>query len=62
LKLSDIAVAQAGGAWFIFYPVIGQLAFIAFMVSTLAAENRVPFDIPKPSQSWWRASGSSTRA
>jgi NADH-quinone oxidoreductase subunit H len=45
LKLSDIAAAQAGGAWFILYPVIGQLAFVAFTVSTLAAENRVPFDI-----------------
>jgi NADH-quinone oxidoreductase subunit H len=45
LKLSDIAAAQSGGFWFIFYPVIGQLAFIAFVVSTLAAENRVPFDI-----------------
>jgi NADH-quinone oxidoreductase subunit H len=44
LKLSDIAAAQSG-LWFIFYPVIGQLAFIAFVVSTLAAENRVPFDI-----------------
>ena len=44
LKLSDIAVAQTG-LWFVFYPVIGQLAFIAFIVSTLAAENRVPFDI-----------------
>ena len=44
LKLSDIASAQAG-LWFVFYPVIGQLAFIAFLVSTLAAENRVPFDI-----------------
>src|ERR1700752_3327908 len=44
LKLSDIAAAQSG-LWFIFYPVIGQLAFIAFIVSTLAAENRVPFDI-----------------
>src|SRR5512147_2982500 len=43
LKLSDIAAMQAGGAWFILYPVIGQLAFVAFMVSTLAAENRVPF-------------------
>ena len=31
--------------WFIFYPVIGQLSFIMFIVSTLAAENRVPFDI-----------------
>jgi NADH-quinone oxidoreductase subunit H len=45
LKLSDIAAAQSGGFWFVFYPVIGQLAFIAFVVSTLAAENRVPFDI-----------------
>lgn len=44
LRLSDIAVAQQG-LWFIFYPVIGQLAFTAFVVSTLAAENRVPFDI-----------------
>ncbi len=46
LRLSDIAAAQAGflGA-FIFYPVIGQLAFLAYIVTTLAAENRVPFDI-----------------
>ena len=45
LKLSDIAAAQSGGAWFVFYPVIGQLAFLGFVISTLAAENRVPFDI-----------------
>jgi NADH-quinone oxidoreductase subunit H len=44
LRLSDIAAAQTG-LWFVFYPVIGQLAFIAFVISTLAAENRVPFDI-----------------
>jgi NADH-quinone oxidoreductase subunit H len=44
LKLSDIAAAQSG-MWFVLYPVIGQLAFIAFLISTLAAENRVPFDI-----------------
>jgi len=44
LKLSEIAAAQ-DGLWFVFYPVIGQLAFAAFLVSTLAAENRVPFDI-----------------
>ena len=44
LRLSDIAAAQ-DGLWFIFYPVIGQLAFIAFIVSTVAAENRAPFDI-----------------
>jgi NADH-quinone oxidoreductase subunit H len=44
LRLSDIAAAQEG-LWFVFYPVIGQLAFIAFIVSTVAAENRAPFDI-----------------
>jgi NADH-quinone oxidoreductase subunit H len=44
LRLSDIAAAQSG-LWFVFYPVIGQLAFVFFVVSTLAAENRVPFDI-----------------
>ena len=44
LQLSDIAAAQ-DGLWFVFYPVIGQLAFVFFVISTLAAENRVPFDI-----------------
>ena len=44
LRLSDIAAAQQG-LWFVFYPVIGQLAFLFFLISTLAAENRVPFDI-----------------
>jgi NADH-quinone oxidoreductase subunit H len=44
LRLGDIAAAQSG-LWFILYPVIGQIAFIAFTVSTVAAENRVPFDI-----------------
>jgi NADH-quinone oxidoreductase subunit H len=44
LRLSDIAAAQ-DGLWFIAYPVIGQLAFVMFIVSMLAAENRVPFDI-----------------
>ncbi|MBM3771779.1 MAG: NADH-quinone oxidoreductase subunit NuoH [Acidimicrobiia bacterium] len=44
LRLSDIAAAQSG-LWFVAYPVIGQVAFILYVVSTLAAENRVPFDI-----------------
>ena len=44
LRLTDIAEAQSG-LWFIAYPVIGQLAFLAFIVSGVAAENRVPFDI-----------------
>ena len=44
LQMSEIAAAQEG-LWFVFYPVIGQLAFLAFIVSTVAAENRAPFDI-----------------
>lgn len=44
LKLSEIAAAQSG-LWFIAYPVIGQLAFVAFIVAGVAAENRTPFDI-----------------
>src|SRR5690348_13463277 len=44
LRLTDIANAQSS-LWFVFYPVIGQLAFIAFIVAGVAAENRVPFDI-----------------
>jgi len=44
LRLSDIALAQQG-LWFVFYPVLGQLGFIAYIVASVAAENRVPFDI-----------------
>ena len=44
LQLSAIVAAQRG-LWFVAYPVFGQLAFVAFVVATLAAENRVPFDI-----------------
>ncbi len=44
LRLSDIAAAQAH-LWFIAYPVIGQLAFVFFIITAVAAENRVPFDI-----------------
>jgi NADH-quinone oxidoreductase subunit H len=44
LRMSDIAAAQSG-LWFIAYPVIGQLAFLAFIISGVAAENRAPFDI-----------------
>src|SRR5262249_7019107 len=51
LQMSAIVAAQQGAwfgvlpKWFLFYPLIGQLAFVAFLVATLAAENRVPFDI-----------------
>src|ERR1044071_9221814 len=44
LKLSEIASAQAG-LWFIAYPVLGQLSFLAFILTAVAAENRAPFDI-----------------
>jgi len=44
LKLSDIAAAQAG-LWYVFYFPLGTVAFAAYIVATLAAENRVPFDI-----------------
>ena len=44
LKMSDIAAAQSG-LWFIAYPVFGQLAFLAFIIAAVAAENRAPFDI-----------------
>ena len=44
LKMSAIAEAQHG-LWFIAYPVIGQLAFVAFIITAVAAENRTPFDI-----------------
>ena len=44
LRMSDIAAAQSG-LWFIAYPVLGQLAFFAFIITGVAAENRAPFDI-----------------
>ena len=44
MRLSDIAAAQSG-LWFIAYPVLGQLGFLAFIVASVAAENRTPFDI-----------------
>jgi NADH-quinone oxidoreductase subunit H len=45
LQMSAIVEAQRGW-WFVgAYVVLGPLAFLAFLVATLAAENRVPFDI-----------------
>src|SRR5205814_8192515 len=44
MQMSAIVAAQDPW-WFVAYPVIGQLSFLAFLVATLAAENRVPFDI-----------------
>jgi NADH-quinone oxidoreductase subunit H len=44
LRLQAIVEAQ-GGLWYVAYPVLGQLAFVAFLVTALASENRIPFDI-----------------
>lgn len=44
LKMSAIVGAQQG-LWFVFYPVLGQLGFLAFIIASVAAENRTPFDI-----------------
>jgi NADH-quinone oxidoreductase subunit H len=44
LKMSAIVEAQHG-LWFAFYPVLGQLGFLAFIITSVAAENRTPFDI-----------------
>ncbi len=44
MKMSAIVEAQRG-FWFVAYPGLGQLAFLAYIIATIAAENRVPFDI-----------------
>ena len=44
LRLSDIASAQSR-LWFIAYPLLGQLSFLFFILTAVAAENRAPFDI-----------------
>jgi NADH-quinone oxidoreductase subunit H len=44
LRLQDIVAAQDPW-WFVAYPVLGQLAFVAFVIAALASENRIPFDI-----------------
>ncbi|MBI4248759.1 MAG: NADH-quinone oxidoreductase subunit NuoH [Elusimicrobia bacterium] len=33
--------------WFIFYPVMGQIAFVIFLIASVAETNRIPFDIPE---------------
>jgi NADH-quinone oxidoreductase subunit H len=45
LQMSAIVDAQRGlFGWYVCAP-LGLLAFVAFLIATLAAENRVPFDI-----------------
>jgi NADH-quinone oxidoreductase subunit H len=53
LDLQVISNAQAGywhgivPRWFVFYPVVGQIAFIIFLIASIAETNRTPFDIPE---------------
>jgi len=53
LDLAVIDRAQAGywlgffPRWFVFYPVVGQLAFLFFLIASVAETNRTPFDIPE---------------
>ena len=45
MSLQDIVQAQLGYRWFVFYPIIGQIAIFLFLVSGLAETNRTPFDL-----------------
>ena len=53
MKLTDIAAFQQSKMhlipflpkWFIFYPFIGQLSFVIFLICSVAETNRTPFDI-----------------
>ena len=53
LDLAVIDAAQAGywfgflPRWYIFYPVVGQAAFLFFLIASVAETNRTPFDIPE---------------
>ena len=47
-RLGDIVEAQADGRWFVFWPIgPGAVAFVLFMLTSLAEANRIPFDIPE---------------
>ena len=52
-SLRGIAAAQQGRwfgvvpQWFIFTPVVGQIAFLIFLIASVAETNRTPFDIPE---------------
>jgi NADH-quinone oxidoreductase subunit H len=53
LDLAAISNAQAGywhgflPKWYIFYPFVGQVAFLIFLIASVAETNRTPFDIPE---------------
>ena len=45
LSMQEIVQAQLGYRWFVFYPVIGQIALLVYLVAGLAESNRTPFDL-----------------
>ncbi len=53
LNIARIAAAQQDywlgfiPRWFVFYPVVGQLGFLIFLIASVAETNRTPFDIPE---------------
>lgn len=48
MSLTDIAAAQEGGRWILWWPPgPGILAFVLFLLGLLAESNRAPFDIPE---------------
>ena len=47
-RVSDIVEAQADGAWMVWWPPgPGTVAFVIFLLTSLAEANRIPFDIPE---------------
>ncbi|MEK7288020.1 MAG: NADH-quinone oxidoreductase subunit NuoH [Elusimicrobiota bacterium] len=53
LSLTKIVQAQEGywmgffPKWFFFYPIVGQISFVIFLIASVAETNRTPFDIPE---------------
>jgi len=49
LSMNSIVEAQSGWIWnwFIFKPVVGQVAFFTYVIAAVAEANRTPFDIPE---------------
>ena len=45
MQLSEIVLAQQNSVWFIFFPIVGQLAFALFIIAGVAESNRTPFDL-----------------
>lgn len=47
MQLSQIVQSQADGWWIWRAPVVGLVAFVVFLIASLAEINRTPFDIPE---------------